>query len=113
MNDSNFVTPSHEVRIIGHGRIRDHKHLEDIRKGCVKDGFIKAVVHEPISHYWEMVWPVIIFDQMPDMKGNALILYLGTPESFASWQRDMMAKLEVAAMTRGKLPVGDPTKRLM
>ena len=102
------AAPSYEVRVIAHGRIRDKAHLDDFRKGCITDGYIKAIVCEPISHYWQMAWPVIIFDNMPDMKGNALILYLGTPESFAGWRKGMMEALELAARTRPKTPVGPP-----
>jgi hypothetical protein len=102
--ESNYRTPSHEVKVIGHGAVKSLAHLEDIRDTHKRDGYIKAIVCQPISHYWEVAFPVLFIEDMPDMVGNCLILYLGTEQSFNWWMRHVMRELEKAALTRGKVP---------
>jgi len=94
----------HEPRVIGHGPVNSIEQLKDLVATHKRDGYIKHVTAKTVSHYWELDFPVIVIEEMPDMRGSALILYTGTQESFWSWQREIMQALERAADTRGKIP---------
>lgn len=88
------------MKIESHGEVKSVQQLKDLVEKHQKQGYIKHVICQPVSHYWACSFPVIIIDGMPDLKGSALILYTGTPESFASWERQIKEALERVAKKR-------------